>query len=65
VKRIACGLLSLAMSAASLAADDAQAYNHPQLDCIMFTRDEVPFCRVCESALERMIDSIAPGTAQP
>ena len=44
---------------------DAQAYYRPQLDCIMFTRDEVPFCHVCESALERMIDSIAPGTAQP
>jgi len=44
---------------------DAQAYYRPQLDCIMFTRDEVPFCRVCESALERMIDSIVPGTAQP
>jgi hypothetical protein len=43
---------------------DAQAYYRPQLDCIMFTRDEVPFCRVCESALERMIDSIAPETAQ-
>ncbi len=43
---------------------DAQAYYRPQLDCIMFTRDEVPFCRVCESALERMIDSIAPGPAQ-
>ena len=44
---------------------DAQAYYRPQLDCIMFTRDQVPFCHVCESALERMIDSIAPGTAQP
>jgi hypothetical protein len=44
---------------------DAQAYYRPQLDCIMFTRDQVPFCRVCESALEQVIDSIAPGTAQP
>ncbi len=44
---------------------DAQAYYRPQLDCIMFTRDEVPFCRVCEAALEQVIDSIAPGTAQP
>jgi hypothetical protein len=44
---------------------DAHAYYRPQLDCIMFTRDQVPFCRVCESALERMIDSIAPGTTQP
>jgi hypothetical protein len=44
---------------------DAQAYFRPQLDCIMFTRDQVPFCRVCESALERAIDSIVPGTAKP
>ncbi len=36
---------------------DAQAYYRPQLDCIMFTRDEVPFCRVCEAAVERVIDS--------
>jgi hypothetical protein len=65
MNRVTVGLLSLAMSAASLATDDAQAYYRPQLDCIMFTRDQVPFCRVCESALERMIDAIAPGTAQP
>ncbi len=44
---------------------DAQAYFRPQLDCIMFTRDQVPFCRVCESALEQVIDSIAPDTARP
>jgi capsule polysaccharide export protein KpsE/RkpR len=43
---------------------DAQAYYRPQLDCIMFTRNEVPFCRVCEAALERMIDSYA-GPAGP
>jgi hypothetical protein len=30
----------------------------------MFTRNEVPFCRVCEAALERMIDSYA-GPAGP
>ncbi|HET9693935.1 MAG TPA: M64 family metallopeptidase [Steroidobacteraceae bacterium] len=42
---------------------DAQAYYRPQLDCIMFTRNEVPFCRVCEAALERVIDSwIGPGS---
>jgi len=28
---------------------DAQAYYRPQLDCVMFTRDEVPFCG-CASA---------------
>jgi hypothetical protein len=46
---------------------DAQAYYRPQLDCIMFTRNEVPFCRVCEDALERVIDSyvVAGGLAGP
>ena len=28
----------------------------PQIDCIMFTRDEVGFCRVCRAAIERIID---------
>lgn len=44
---------------------DAQAFYRPQLDCIMFTRNEVPFCQVCEAALERVIDSIAPGASRP
>lgn len=39
---------------------DAQAFYRPQLDCIMFSRNEVPFCRVCEAALERVIDSYVP-----
>lgn len=38
---------------------DAQAYYRPQLDCVMFTRDEVPFCRVCQGAIDRVIDLYA------
>jgi hypothetical protein len=38
---------------------DAQAYYRPQMDCVMFTRDEVPFCRVCQDAIERVIDLYA------
>jgi hypothetical protein len=38
---------------------DARAYYRPQIDCVMFTRDEVPFCRVCQGALERVIDLYA------
>jgi hypothetical protein len=38
---------------------DAQAYYRPQLDCVMFTRDEVPFCRVCERAIDGVIDLYA------
>ncbi|HEY2323392.1 MAG TPA: IgA Peptidase M64 [Thermoanaerobaculia bacterium] len=28
----------------------------PQVDCIMFTRDDVGFCRVCQRAISRIID---------
>ncbi len=28
----------------------------PEADCIMFTRDDVGFCRVCRRAIERIID---------
>jgi len=38
---------------------DAQAFYRPQLDCVMFTRNEVPFCRVCQRALEQVIDLYA------
>jgi IgA Peptidase M64 len=38
---------------------DAQAYYRPQADCVMFTRDEVPFCRVCQAELGRVIDLYA------
>jgi hypothetical protein len=38
---------------------DAQAFYRPQLDCLMFTRNEVPFCRVCQRALEQVIDLYA------
>jgi hypothetical protein len=34
----------------------ARGYYRPQTDCIMFTRDRVPFCQVCQRAIERVID---------
>jgi hypothetical protein len=40
---------------------DARAYLRPQIDCVMFTRDEVPFCAVCHRALEEVIDRYLPG----
>ncbi len=36
----------------------------PQIDCIMFTRNKVPFCKVCQRGIERVIDlytAAAPG----
>jgi hypothetical protein len=38
---------------------EAKGYFRPQADCIMFTRDRVPFCAVCQRAIERIIDLYA------
>lgn len=35
---------------------EAKGYYRPQADCIMFTRDDVPFCKVCRRAITRIID---------
>ena len=35
---------------------EARGYYRPQSDCIMFTRDEVPFCVVCRRAIETILD---------
>ena len=35
---------------------DAQAFYRPEIDCVMFTRNRVPFCRVCQRALNSVID---------
>jgi hypothetical protein len=35
---------------------EAKGYYRPQVDCIMFTRDEVPFCAVCQRGIDRVID---------
>lgn len=45
-----------------------KAIHYCVLACVAFVlapRNEVPFCRVCDSALEKVIDSIAPGSARP
>jgi hypothetical protein len=41
------------------AAYEATGYYRPQADCVMFSRDEVPFCAVCQRALTRVIDLYA------
>jgi hypothetical protein len=35
---------------------EARGAFRPQTDCIMFTRDAVPFCAVCRRAIETIID---------
>jgi len=34
---------------------EARGYYRPEVDCIMFSRDEVGFCPVCRRAIERVI----------
>jgi TPP-dependent pyruvate/acetoin dehydrogenase alpha subunit len=36
--------------------DNPRAYYRPQADCIMFTRENVPFCAVCRRAIEQILD---------
>jgi hypothetical protein len=43
---------------------EAKGYYRPQEDCIMFTRDEVPFCAVCRRAIEGVIDLYAGREAE-
>jgi hypothetical protein len=38
------------------AAYEAKGLYRSETDCIMFTRDEVGFCRVCQRAIARIID---------
>ena len=35
---------------------ESRGYYRPQVDCIMFTRNDVPFCKVCEQTISRIID---------
>jgi hypothetical protein len=35
---------------------DAKAFYRPAIDCIMFTRDNVPFCPVCRHTIDNVID---------
>jgi hypothetical protein len=35
---------------------EARGFFRPEVDCIMFTRDKVPFCAVCRRAIEQVLD---------
>lgn len=35
---------------------EAKGYYRPQTDCIMFTRNDVPFCKVCQKAITQIIE---------
>jgi hypothetical protein len=40
---------------------ESRGFYRPEEDCIMFTRDEVPFCKVCQSAISLIIDLYTGG----
>ena len=42
---------------------ESKGYFRPEEDCIMFTRDEVPFCAVCRRAIvarDRPLQPVTP-----
>ena len=41
------------------AAYESRGLYRPEADCVMFTRDPVDFCRVCQAAIEGIIDLYA------
>jgi hypothetical protein len=55
-KLLGTGSHASAVGAFEGAMYEARGYYRPQADCIMFTRDEVPFCAVCRRALGQVID---------
>jgi hypothetical protein len=44
---------------------EAKGYYRPQNDCIMFSRDQVPFCAVCQRGIARVIDLYTGGAPAP
>ena len=42
----------------------ATGYYRSQIDCIMFTRNDVPFCAACDRAIRNMIDRHSDADAQ-
>jgi IgA Peptidase M64/Peptidase M64 N-terminus len=43
---------------------EPKGYYRPQVDCIMFSRNDVPFCAVCRRAIERVI-ALYSSTSAP
>ena len=53
-------LVAFSLVALGAAGHDASnpdpAFYRPEVDCVMFSRNRVPFCRVCQRALSAVID---------
>ena len=59
-RRLAAEKHAHAVGAFEGANNESKGYYRSELDCVMFARDEVPFCAACRAALERIIDLYAP-----
>ena len=44
---------------------EAKGAFRPEVDCIMFSRNDVPFCSACRSALDDVLDQYAGPRAAP
>ena len=55
-RRLSSGKYAGVVGAFEGANYEARGYYRSQLDCIMFARDDVPFCAACKSAIARIID---------
>jgi hypothetical protein len=58
-KLLASGTFTGKVGAFEGANYEARGFYRPQTDCIMFTRDTVPFCRVCQRAISQILDLYA------
>jgi hypothetical protein len=56
VRMLAAEKYAQAVGAFEGAMYEARGHYRPQVDCIMFTRNPVPFCAVCRRALSTVID---------
>jgi hypothetical protein len=43
---------------------EARGYYRPQVDCVMFSRNDVPFCQVCQRGITNVIDLYSRPAAQ-
>jgi hypothetical protein len=59
-RRLSSEKLAGAVGAFEGANYEPKGYFRSQIDCIMFTRDDVPFCAACRSAIDRILDLYAP-----
>src|SRR5262245_53657860 len=58
-KLLASGSFAGKVGAFEGANYEARGFYRPETDCIMFTRDTVPFCRVCQRAISQILDLYA------